>query len=251
MTKKMAAEAAELLLYLYGRGGSSSASFDADVANQCVRGGWIEQVTSGGDEPLLVLTVSGVRACEKLTGGGVKRPPSPRRAAKVALSRDSAVEIDGITRTLGEWCDLRRVPIGSVVRRVAAGQSIDEALVNPADEEPPLSDAARGKLFQLNGEQRTLKEWSEVVGVAYHTLRKRLFQGMTLDEAVHQPWDKRKSGSARHVYYTIGDRTQTLKEWCSEYGMPYATIRRRLGKGMDIAVALTTPIASSMSRKRA
>jgi hypothetical protein len=247
--KRLSADVAELLLYLYRRGGSSNASFDTDVIRHSVRDGWIEQVAAESDTPHLVLTVAGVRQCEKLTGEAVKRPRAGRKAG-VGLTRDSMVQVDGITRTLGEWCDLRHVPIGSVVRRVAAGQPIAEALVNLAEQEPPLSDAARGKTFLFKGERRTLKDWSKVVGVAYHTLRKRMFQGMTLEEAINQPWDKRKSGSVRHLYYTIGDRTQTLKEWCSEYGMPYATIRRRVGKGLDIAVALATPISTSMSRKR-
>ena len=45
-----------------------------------------------------------------------------------------------------------------------------------------------------------------------------------------------------NLFYTIGNETKTLTEWCEQYGVGFNTIKGRLGKGWGILEALTSPL---------
>lgn len=49
--------------------------------------------------------------------------------------------------------------------------------------------------------------------------------------------------------YTINGVTQTITDWCREYGMDRMTVANRLHKGMPIMEALTTPMDERFTRK--
>jgi hypothetical protein len=43
------------------------------------------------------------------------------------------------------------------------------------------------RLFTANGETRSLKEWSSILGIQYSTLQLRISRGMPLEQALNQP----------------------------------------------------------------
>ena len=50
--------------------------------------------------------------------------------------------------------------------------------------------------------------------------------------------EEQANNKRNNLVYTLNGRTQTLAQWCEEYGMNYFTVYRRLGYGWDISKAL-------------
>lgn len=44
-----------------------------------------------------------------------------------------------------------------------------------------------GKQLEFDGESHTMKEWSEISGVAVKTIRARLYAGWDLEDAIFKP----------------------------------------------------------------
>lgn len=56
------------------------------------------------------------------------------------------------------------------------------------------------------------------------------------------PLEKQFYNKTDNVYYIVNKQKKCLSELCKEYNMPYQTVRKRLERGKDIIMALTTPI---------
>ena len=56
------------------------------------------------------------------------------------------------------------------------------------------------------------------------------------------PLEQQFYNKTDNVYYIVNGEKKCLSELCKEYNMPYQTVRKRLERGKDIIVALTTPI---------
>lgn len=56
------------------------------------------------------------------------------------------------------------------------------------------------------------------------------------------PLEKQFYNKTDNVYYIVNQQKKCLSELCKEYNMPYQTVRKRLERGKDIMMALTTPI---------
>ena len=50
--------------------------------------------------------------------------------------------------------------------------------------------------------------------------------------------EEQANNKRNNLVFTLNGRTQTLAQWCEEYGMNYFTVYRRLGYGWDISKAL-------------
>ena len=67
----------------------------------------------------------------------------------------------------------------SILHRLKAGLSIEEALTKP------LKSNVRS--ITAFGETRTVKKWAEHLGINYSTLANRIRRGMTPEEAISKP----------------------------------------------------------------
>lgn len=234
---------ADLLLHLYRRGGSSQASFDDGVVKAARDSGWIEVVTVAADDKTLFLTQGGYSLVRQMSA---PTPPTPAvslpERVTARLHPHSLIEIEGEVRSLAAWCRTTGIPLSTAMRRILSGVPAAEVVKSSRKSEGQSGNGARGKRFQLGDKSLTLYEWAKAVGIGYHTLRKRVLQGMSLEEAIYRPWDRRVSGGSRHVYYTIAGQTLTLKQWCQQFGKPYAAVKMRVHRGMDIESALSMPV---------
>lgn len=102
-----------------------------------------------------------------------------------------------------------------------------------------------GKLFELDGQRRTLAEWAALYQMSEATLLSRMTRcGMTLRGAVSKP-------VSRRLQYRIGGRSDTAKGWAERYGLSASALYWRIKKGMDIESAIADAVKHRKGQKRA
>lgn len=96
-------------------------------------------------------------------------------------------------------------------------------------------------LVEYEGKQVTLPELSQLTGIKLSTLRSRYSAGKTLDQML-VPVRLNATGEAWNVTFRGDDsgvsQLVTLKDMCKAKGVPYATVKARLKKGVPLAQAL-------------
>lgn len=90
------------------------------------------------------------------------------------------------------------------------------------------------KLYEINGEWKTLNDWAYIYGTSCYNINKGLKRGLTLETAVHfKPKDEKK--------YTIRGITDSIEGLCRHFGVVSSqTARYRIGRGMSIEEAVLT-----------
>ena len=91
--------------------------------------------------------------------------------------------------------------------------------------------------IEYNGQNRTLREWSEVTGIPFKTLNMRYRRGKTLEEVFNPNVKVNKV-----TMVTYQGRTQSTKQWCEELGLPVEPIRCRINRGWSAEDAFNTPV---------
>jgi hypothetical protein len=115
------------------------------------------------------------------------------------------------------------------------------------------------KLYEIDGEQKTLTEWAAVAGVTVATLMKRMYR-KPLAEAVAMSnqadplepqgdigYTKLKNGGPIAKTLTHAGETLTVKQWSERTGIGIATIGYRLRKGWTVEQALTGAPARTLT----
>ena len=91
--------------------------------------------------------------------------------------------INNVTKPLSEWCDEYNMPISVVGSRIRVmGWSIEKALTTPI-----TYPTDRSSIVEINGEQRTIKDWCEYYGIARNTVYGHVRRGMDLVSAITTP----------------------------------------------------------------
>ena len=94
--------------------------------------------------------------------------------------------------------------------------------------------------FELNGESKTLAEWSEQSCVSYDCLKCRLKRGWPLYDALTRPI--KKGRHSNNVYIEIDGENLTLAEFSRKYNISYDLLLDRRNRGWDIQKIIQTPI---------
>lgn len=94
-----------------------------------------------------------------------------------------------------------------------------------------------GELYEFNGEKKSLREWSEELGVGYITLYNRIKSGWTIDMALST-----KVGTVTNSeLLSFNGKTQTLTEWAEELNIKSDTLWQRIYRlNWSVEKALTT-----------
>lgn len=91
----------------------------------------------------------------------------------------------------------------------------------------------------VNGETKTLKEWSDIYGVPMSLINYRLNSGWSEEEAVSR---EVKEMRERIGAITFNGKTRNLQEWANELNIPASTLSNRIKiLGWSIEKALSTP----------
>lgn len=94
---------------------------------------------------------------------------------------------------------------------------------------------------------KTLAEWGDELGGSRHLVRKRIQRGWSEKDAVSIPFgnpklDRKSIHRANQRDITYDGKTQSMKAWARETGIPYTTISKRISTyGWDSVRAITTP----------
>lgn len=101
-----------------------------------------------------------------------------RHAKGITLDRTTDLNrhltVNGETRSVKEWSTSTGVKHKTILNRLAAGKSPEEA-IQPVNYPP--------RLVTYNGETHNLCEWARILGVSRYRLGQRLDIGMTVEEA--------------------------------------------------------------------
>lgn len=98
------------------------------------------------------------------------------------------------------------------------------------------------KFLTHNGITQTLGEWATTHGLSLQTLRHRLLDDWSIEEALTTPARPLNATDIPTVF-THNGVTQSLAAWAKHAGMSYTTLYRRLFRGIPFDEALSTPPA--------
>jgi hypothetical protein len=161
-----------------------------------------------------------------------KKAPKPK-AKRIPL-KDRPYTIGGETRTIAEWCDRSGISIALAQARLNQSWPPERALTATKEQARQeqraearrsfqtsfaehsakikeglrRSEALYGKpkrgnapvLYEHEGQWRSLKEWSELIGIGKNTLYARITrQGMTFAQAVETPVEKLNSDNSSYL----------------------------------------------------
>lgn len=88
-------------------------------------------------------------------------------------------EIDGVIKSVVEWCEIYNVDYKRTSRRVRNGMDIKEAI------KIPLND--HFTKLSLNGKTMTLQEWEKETGLPAQVIKSRLSYGWSVEDSLTRP----------------------------------------------------------------
>ena len=140
------------------------------------------------------------------------------------------IKIDGVEKTLAQWCRFYDITYGIVECRIRRGWPIEKAIKTEAD--------FKLDIITFNGETKHLTQWAKDLGINRGTLYGRIYDlGWPIEKAFTAPLTEKQSAKINGV-------TKTMKQWCDFYKIDYGVFRMRTHRGWSIHKALTTPVKS-------
>jgi hypothetical protein len=109
--------------------------------------------------------------------------------------RTRLITLNGRTQVLTDWCTELGISVTTVEGRVASGEPIEVALSRKAD----------GRIRRDNhwltahGKRRRITDWARERGIATTTIRWRLKQGMSQEQAIFTPPDEAQQRRRKHA----------------------------------------------------
>ena len=102
------------------------------------------------------------------------------------------VTIHGKTQTIAEWSKESGIPYDTIFYRVKSGYAENEILL-PVGQMYKTDHKKRNHLkrpLTINGETKSIKEWSEQSGISASTISNRLYYGWSEDEVLSPLYSK-------------------------------------------------------------
>lgn len=93
----------------------------------------------------------------------------------------------------------------------------------------------------IGEETKNLSEWCRFYNKKDSTVRQRIRAGWDIIKALNTKTDG-KQNFKKDLMIEFNGEYKMLKEWCILYNIKYATLKYRLNYGMDLKIALTTPV---------
>ena len=99
----------------------------------------------------------------------------------------SKFTINGVTKPLSEWCDDYHMPLQVVSARIRCLEwDVLKSLTTPV-----MRFDERGKVIEINGIKKTVKQWSDFYGISISTIYGRMRKGMNAIDAITTPLSRR------------------------------------------------------------
>ncbi len=98
--------------------------------------------------------------------------------------RDNRIlEHNGKSQTLAQWADEKSMDPHAILKRLQHGWSVAEALEVPPNGQGRIGFAT----LEWNGQQKTIREWCELLGLTKAMLHGRLRRGWSVERALTTP----------------------------------------------------------------
>lgn len=130
---------------------------------------------------------------------GKPRKPKPAREPRPVVMPARKYQFGDQSLSLNEWSERLGIKMRTLRGRLAKGWTIEQAFSNEAilgqrvrtPTEPRIYKAPRtARRYDHNGRSLTLRQWSEEIGIKQSTLRNRISNGWTIEQALMPTFDK-------------------------------------------------------------
>lgn len=105
-----------------------------------------------------------------------------------------------------------------------------------ADDSQQQRNRRDNQMMTFDGKCLSIYEWATVTGITFTALRSRYRQGWPVDRILTEPMENHTG--TRNELVTLGDKTQTVKEWSRELKINYYTLASRVQRGWPPEKAL-------------
>lgn len=105
------------------------------------------------------------------------------------------------------------------------------------------NNRGNNRRLEMNGEIKTLAEWSRETGIGAATIANRLKKVASLEEAIAMGKPR-----AKHAPVEINGESMSIKDWAKRLGIPYHVVIGRIVAGISREDAITAPIGARFVR---
>lgn len=109
------------------------------------------------------------------------------------------------------------------------------------------NNKTNNKLVTFNGETHTVSEWADKLGMKRKILEQRIRNSEAGKYSLEEAFSKKVR--EHDIMLTFKGKTQNIKSWAEEIGLPYSALNQRIYHGWDIERALTLPLQTNKSRR--
>lgn len=140
------------------------------------------------------------------------------------------ITIDEETHTLAEWSEISGINRWTITDRLKKNPNISKEELFA----PPVRHNRFEQKIEIDGETKTIEEWSNISGVHKELIWIRLKNGWDVSAAIFKP-------SLRKRQIEINGEVKNVSEWSRLSGVDRTIISRRIDEGWDAYNAVFTP----------
>ncbi len=169
----------------------------------------------------------------------INLPASPYK--KGQKRKPKTLTFNGKTQSIGKWIKETGINKSSIHNRLKMGWSIEDTLTIPVG----VGGHDPIQTLTLNGETKTIREWSECTGITKSAIHNRLNMQWPIEDILTKPVfvpappKPKRDPDSHKAKLTWKGETLSRDEWSKRTGIPSSTIRKRLSIGWSLDDTLT------------
>ena len=144
------------------------------------------------------------------------------------------------------FADMGPRPEGTSIDRINNSLGYFPANCRWATPEEQSSNKRTNVRVPFNGEELTVKEWSDKLGIPYTTISKRMVSGCSVEDVLSTEKLSNREEDYANKFIMYRRKTKTVREWVDLLGLNYNTVKSRLARGVvDPAAVFSTTRAKT------